>query len=31
MGVVLNCDEKKSDKYYSRYYGSYYKSSTDDK
>jgi len=27
MGVVLNGDEKKSDKYYSRYYGSYYKSS----
>jgi Mrp family chromosome partitioning ATPase len=27
MGAVLNCDEKKSDKYYSRYYGSYYKSS----
>jgi capsular exopolysaccharide synthesis family protein len=27
MGVVLNGDEKKSDKYYSRYYGNYYKSS----
>jgi capsular exopolysaccharide synthesis family protein len=27
MGVVLNGDEKKSDKYYSRYYGSYYKPS----
>ena len=27
LGVVLNGDEKKSDKYYSRYYGSYYKSS----
>jgi hypothetical protein len=27
MGAVLNCDEKKSGKYYSRYYGSYYKSS----
>jgi protein-tyrosine kinase len=27
MGVVLNGDEKKSDKYYSRYYGAYYKSS----
>ena len=27
MGVVLNCDEKKSDKYYSRYYGNYYKPS----
>ena len=26
MGVVLNGDEKKSDKYYSRYYGHYYKS-----
>jgi capsular exopolysaccharide synthesis family protein len=26
LGVVLNGDEKKSDKYYSRYYGSYYKS-----
>jgi Mrp family chromosome partitioning ATPase len=25
MGVVLNGDEKKSDKYYSRYYGNYYK------
>lgn len=27
MGVVLNGDEKKSDKYYSRYYGNYYKPS----
>lgn len=27
MGVVLNGDKKKSDKYYSRYYGNYYKSS----
>ena len=27
MGVVLNGDQKKSDKYYSRYYGNYYKSS----
>ncbi len=27
LGVVLNGDEKKSDRYYSRYYGSYYKSS----
>jgi len=26
MGVVLNGEEKKSDKYYSRYYGKYYKS-----
>jgi capsular exopolysaccharide synthesis family protein len=26
MGVVLNGDEKKSDKYYSQYYGHYYKS-----
>ncbi|MBE0669577.1 MAG: CpsD/CapB family tyrosine-protein kinase [Anaerolineales bacterium] len=25
MGVVLNGEEKKSDKYYSRYYGHYYK------
>jgi tyrosine-protein kinase Etk/Wzc len=24
MGVVLNCEEKKSDKYYHRYYGKYY-------
>ncbi len=31
MGVVLNCDEKKSDKYYSRYYGSYYKTSYNEK
>ena len=27
LGVVLNGDEKKSDKYYSRYYGNYYKPS----
>jgi capsular exopolysaccharide synthesis family protein len=27
MGVVLNGEEKKSDRYYSRYYGNYYKSS----
>ena len=27
MGVVLNADDKKSDKYYSRYYGNYYKPS----
>jgi Mrp family chromosome partitioning ATPase len=26
MGVVLNGEEKKSDKYYSKYYGKYYKS-----
>ena len=26
MGVVLNGEEKKSDKYYTRYYGKYYKS-----
>lgn len=26
MGVVLNGEEKKSDKYYNRYYGKYYKS-----
>jgi capsular exopolysaccharide synthesis family protein len=31
MGVVLNGDEKKSDKYYSRYYGSYYKPSDNEK
>ena len=31
LGVVLNGDEKKSDKYYSRYYGSYYKSSSIDR
>lgn len=31
MGVVLNGDEKKSDKYYSRYYGSYYKPSDNGK
>jgi capsular exopolysaccharide synthesis family protein len=31
MGVVLNCDEKKTDKYYSRYYGSYYKPSDNGK
>jgi capsular exopolysaccharide synthesis family protein len=31
LGVVLNGDEKKSDKYYSRYYGSYYKSSYTEK
>jgi len=31
MGVVLNGDEKKSDKYYSRYYGNYYKSSHTEK
>lgn len=30
MGVVLNGEEKKSDKYYSRYYGKYYKPSTPD-
>lgn len=27
MGVVLNGEEKKSDKYYSRYYGNYYRKS----
>ena len=27
LGVVLNGDEKKSDRYYSRYYGNYYKPS----
>jgi Mrp family chromosome partitioning ATPase len=26
LGVVLNGEEKKSDKYYSRYYGRYYHS-----
>jgi Mrp family chromosome partitioning ATPase len=26
MGVVLNGEEKKSDRYYSRYYGKYYHS-----
>jgi capsular exopolysaccharide synthesis family protein len=31
LGVVLNGDEKKTDKYYSRYYGSYYKSPSIDK
>jgi Mrp family chromosome partitioning ATPase len=31
LGVVLNGDEKKSDKYYSRYYGSYYKPSDNEK
>jgi len=31
LGVVLNGEEKKSDKYYSRYYGSYYKSSYTEK
>lgn len=31
MGVVLNGDENKSDKYYSRYYGSYYKTSYNEK